>query len=132
MALAERIIANEGAGVLNFMLEGQDRLRADGWQLKRTPGQAAIVDDLLLESDSVREFVQDKVVVAEGQPLTVERAFTAYLGYCGKRGWSPLSRPQFGKAAEDAVAEHFFLSVRHDVADTAGHDQRGWKGVTIK
>lgn len=130
--LSERIVAEEGAGVLNFMLEGLAKLRAEGWQIPLNGQQQRRVDDLLSESDSVRQFVQEKVVAVEGQPLTVERAFAAYLGYCGKRRWSPLSHAQFGKAVADVVAELFHLAVRHDVADMAGHDQRGWKGVTIK
>ena len=130
--LSERIVAEEGPGVLNFMLEGLAKRRAEGWQIPLTGQQQRRVDDLLSESDSVRQFVQEKVVAVEGQPLTVERAFSAYLNYCGKRGWSPLSHAQFGKAVADVVAELFHLAVRHDVADTAGHAQRGWKGVTIK
>ena len=54
--LAETIVAEEGPSVLNFMLEGLDALREVGWELRLNQAQQARVDNLLLESDSHREF----------------------------------------------------------------------------
>ncbi len=56
--LSEIILRDEAAGVLNWMLAGLDKIRADDWQLHLTAGQQKIVDDLRLESDSHGVFVQ--------------------------------------------------------------------------
>jgi P4 family phage/plasmid primase-like protien len=50
--LSEQILAREASGVLNWMLEGLEKVRADGWQLHLIPGQQKVMDDLLLESES--------------------------------------------------------------------------------
>jgi P4 family phage/plasmid primase-like protien len=44
--LAERIVSEEGSGVLNFMLDGLDTLRAANWQLSLNERQQRRVDDL--------------------------------------------------------------------------------------
>src|SRR5207249_422260 len=49
--LSERILGEEAAGVLNWMLDGLEKLRSEGWQLKLTDAQQRRVDDLLLESE---------------------------------------------------------------------------------
>ena len=58
--LSERILAREASGVLNWMLKGLEKVRADGWQLHLTSAQQQLVDDLLLESDSHTVFVREK------------------------------------------------------------------------
>lgn len=47
-----RILREEAPGVLNWMLEGLEKLRAGNWQLTMSPNQEKTVSDLLLESDS--------------------------------------------------------------------------------
>ena len=56
--LSEQILQREGSGVLNYALEGLDKLRADGWQLRLSEKQQAAVDNLLLESDGHAVFAQ--------------------------------------------------------------------------
>src|SRR4029453_11836618 len=50
--LSDQILAREASGVLNWMLEGFEKIRADGWQLHLTTAQQKRVDHLLLESES--------------------------------------------------------------------------------
>jgi hypothetical protein len=59
--LSEQILTGEACGVPNWMLEGLEKTRADGWQLHLTAAQQKVVDDLLLESES-----QTVVVRARG------------------------------------------------------------------
>jgi len=66
--LAERILAEEGAGVLNFMLDGLEALRAANWQLRLNDAQQRRVDDLLLESNSHRVFVAECLVKDSAAP----------------------------------------------------------------
>src|SRR5206468_580284 len=60
--LAEKILREEGPGVLNFMLDGLESLRAANWDLRLNEAQQRCVDDLLLESDSHRVFVSECLV----------------------------------------------------------------------
>jgi phage/plasmid-associated DNA primase len=50
--LDQQVLATEASGVLNWMIEGLDKIRAAGWQLHLTTDQQKAVDNLLLESDA--------------------------------------------------------------------------------
>lgn len=64
--IAERILTEEGPGVLNFMLDGLDALRNANWDLRLNAEQQGRVDNLLLESDSVRVFATERLFKDSG------------------------------------------------------------------
>ncbi|MBU6400756.1 MAG: hypothetical protein KGS61_10585 [Verrucomicrobia bacterium] len=130
--LAEQILRHEASGVLNWMIEGLDKLRADGWQLLLTARQQGLVDDLLLESDGLTLFVREALSRADGRQLTVADCFSAYIGFCNQRGWTALTRKKFGDLIGDAVTRTCGLTTRHDVRDAVGKAQRGWNGLRLR
>jgi P4 family phage/plasmid primase-like protien len=130
--LAQQILQREASGVLNWMLEGLDKLRADCWQLHLTAKQQALVDNLLLESDGLTLFVREAVSRADGSQLTVADCFSAYVQFCNQRGWTSLTRKKFGDLIGDAVTRACGLTVRHDIHDAIGKPQRGWNGLRLR
>jgi phage/plasmid-associated DNA primase len=129
--LAQRILKNEACGVLNWMLMGLDKLRADDWLLHLTARQQAKVDSLLLESDSVNLFVRECLARVDGEATTVPVAFEAYVEFCNVRGWAALNRNSFGREIGNAVLRIHQLSDRNDIKDDKGKAQRGWKGLML-
>ena len=129
--LAQRILKNEACGVLNWMLIGLDKLRADGWLLHLTGRQQTTVDNLLLESDSVNLFVRECLARVDCQETTVPAAFEAYVEFCNARGWAALNRNSFGREIGNAVLRIHQLSDRNDIKDDKGKAQRGWKGLML-
>ncbi len=88
-----RLVEEEGAGILNFFIAGLDMLLQDidqGGDIALTERQAAIVDSLLAESDSLRFFLQERVERAEGFDLSVNEIVEAYAEFCPEMGWTPL------------------------------------------
>jgi P4 family phage/plasmid primase-like protien len=128
--LDQRILANEGSGVLNWMLEGLDKLRADGWQLNLNARQQGIVDNLLLESDGHALFARECLRRDAAQNLTVPDCFAAYVEFCTQRGWTALTKNKFGALIGDVVVRQFGITTRHDIRDANGKAQRGWRGIT--
>jgi phage/plasmid-associated DNA primase len=115
------------------MLDGLDVLRKAEWQLHLNDRQQARVDDLLLESDSHREFVRDKLVndsLASG--MTKAEVYSAYLEYTEKRGWRAMSKNRFGALAPDVIAQELGLSVRGDIRGSDGKQNDGWKNLRLK
>ena len=101
--LDKQILTSEASGVLNWMLAGLDKLRADGWQLNLTGQQQKSVDNLLLESEGHTVFVRECLARdAEGQ-LTVPDCFSAYVEYCNQHGWTALTKNKFGSLIGDVV-----------------------------
>jgi len=129
--LAEQILATEPSGVLNFMIEGLDKIRADGWQLYLTPAQQKVVDDLLLESESHLMFGREALILADGQQLTIDDCYAAYLRFCGARGWVTLERKKFSPLIRDFISRTFGLTLRNDLLGSVYTVQRGWKGIQV-
>lgn len=131
--LSERILAGEGPGVLNWMLDGLYALQAANWQLALSPRQQARVDELLLESDSVNVFCRERCVADSTAPgITVAEIHGAYTEFCMNRGWNPLDTYKFGREAPDVVQRTFRLVPRHDIKGADGKCKRGWKGLRLR
>jgi len=130
--LDRRILATEASGVLNWMIKGLDKIRADGWQLNLTSGQQTVVDNLLLESDAHNLFARQALVRAAGGELTVQDCFAAYVEFCNARGWTTLTKNKFSRDIGDVVARIYGLTVRHDIKDASGKAQRGWKDLQLR
>jgi P4 family phage/plasmid primase-like protien len=129
--LSDLILANEAPGVLNWMLEGLDKLRADDWQLLLTGAQEKPVNDLLLESDSHAVFAREKLAVEHDSELTVTEAFDAYVKFCNEREWSPATRRRFGGVIGDIILREFGLVDRNDIKGSGSKSLRGWKGLRL-
>jgi len=129
--LDKQILATEASGVLNWMIEGLDKVRADGWQLHLTSTQQKIVDDLLLESEGHNIFAKESLFAAPGQDLTIEDCYNAYIQYCGDRGWITLPRFKFSQLIADTIARTYGLTIRHDIKSLFGM-KRGWSGIQVQ
>jgi P4 family phage/plasmid primase-like protien len=127
--LSERILATEGSGVLNWMLDGLDKIQADGWLLRLAPAQQKVVDDLLLESDADTVFAKECLRKEGTESLTVAQCYEAYVNFCNERGWTTMAKKKFSNVIGDTVTRLFGLTVRHDVCEPGGKPQRGWKGL---
>src|SRR6185369_15449487 len=90
------ILATEGPGVLNWMLEGFYRERESGFGLVLNQRQQDRVDNLLLESESHAHFAPEMLIKQQGATLTVDKAHKSYVAFCNQRGWSALGRSKFG------------------------------------
>jgi len=127
--LDKQILTSEASGVLNWMLAGLDKLRADGWQLNLNGQQQKRVDNLLLESEGHAVFVRECLARdAEGQ-LTVPDCFSAYVEFCNQHGWTAQTKNKFGSLIGDVVVRQFGITARNDIRDGSGKAQRGWKGI---
>jgi putative DNA primase/helicase len=127
--LSEQILAQEAPGVLNWMLEGLAKLRAAGWQLRLSERQQRVVDDLLLESEADVVFARECLVRQEGESLTIARCYEGYVTFCNQRGWVAMPRKRFTTVIADTVTRQFGITVRHDLCDADGKNQRGWRGL---
>lgn len=130
--LSERILGEEGSGALNWMIEGLDKIRADGWQLRLTTEQQLRVDDLLLESDGDVVFARECLVKDSANWLTGGDCYERYLAFCSERNWISLSKREFSSRIQDTISRMFGLTQRNDVPDCAGVQQRGWKGISCR
>ena len=128
-----RLLAEEGPGILRWMVEGAISLLKDIDEIgdyRLTTAQQARVDALLEQSDSVRHFVDRCVVAQVGNTVTVQDLKRAYLQYCEANGWIPMSASEVGRQLPDAILEIHRCRQRHDLGENKS--LRGFSGVRIQ
>jgi len=92
LKFADILVKEEGAGILNWALEGLRMLLKDISELgdfRLTDRQSRMVDSLLAESQSIRNFLLNKVEVAPHSELTTQELAAAYVKYCKGMEWKP-------------------------------------------
>lgn len=126
---AENIVAEEGPGILNWGLDGYDKLIRDGCLLNLNDRQREAVDLLLLESDSVACFAEHCVYRAPRESLTLENAYSCYVSFCHQNDWKPFPRKTFSAELINFIQRMFTLQLRHNIRNAEGRNARGWAGL---
>jgi putative DNA primase/helicase len=129
------LIQTEGSGILNWALLGAQKLLSEipdaGGDLMLSDHQRELVDSLLAESDSLRHFLRDCLVVDEFRNVTVTELVEAYALYCPERKWRALPITEVQAHLETLMLELFGVTKRHDIK-RGERNQRGFSGVLLK
>jgi putative DNA primase/helicase len=132
--LHQYLLTREGPGILNWALEGTialfKDLREDG-EIRQSARQRARVRDLLLESDSLGEFLREEVVKEDRCTLAVDEITASYRQYCKKRLWEPLSL----KAMQAELKEQMlslYQAAQSNSIQRDKHAVRGYRNVRFK
>jgi len=125
---AKWLFANEGAGILNWLIEGAISVLG-GDRINLTERQGGLVQDLLDESDSVRSFLTRRVTNGErNDDITSEEMVKAYFEFCEARGWDTGSQRQIEQKLPDLMLEKF-KAAKSNTVDRDSKAHRGWKMV---
>lgn len=122
----------EGSGILNWALLGAQKVLSEipdgGGDFVMTPRQRDVVDSLLAESDSLRHFLQDRLIADTYGDVTCNEIVEAYAAYCPELKWQPLPITEVQTKLEGLMLELFGVTKRHDIKRD-GKVQRGFAGV---
>ena len=125
----------EGSGILNWALVGAQKLLSEipdgGGDMVLTRRQHEIVDSLLAESDSLRHFLQDCLVVDDHRDVTVTELVEAYAAFCPERKWQALPITEVQSHLETLMLEIYGVTKRHDIKRN-DKGQRGFNGVAFQ
>jgi phage/plasmid-associated DNA primase len=132
--LDDILITEEGAGILNWMIEGAIKLLHDLDQhgrIQLSKEQLQRVEGLLAESDSIRSFVLSCVEASHGSDVTTAELVEAYTAYCEGRGWRAETISSFENQIRNIMLETHRLSRRNDIKRN-GKSQRGYMHVALR
>jgi len=126
------LVREEGPGILLWMLQGAvehlNELATHG-DFVLTARQAERVEQLLAESDSVREFVRQCIRVSGGrETLTVQEICQGYSHFCSTQDWHPVAPATLERELPSLLLEIHGVAKRNDI-DRDGRAQRGFKGI---
>ena len=131
--LAKTLLCEEGPGILNLFIGGARQLLtelSDNGGYALTAAQQDRILRLVSESNSVREFVAQRVVATEGMNVTTDALVAAYTQFCQRRKWHPLPAGMVERQLPDAMMEVHCAARRNDIGTTNG-TQRGYSGFAI-
>jgi putative DNA primase/helicase len=129
------LVREEGSGILNWALLGAQKLLSEipdeGGDFFLSQRQKGVVDSLLAESDSLRHFLQEQVMVDQYGDVTSNEIVETYAAYCPEHRWRPLPITEVQNKLEGLMLELFGVTKRHDIKRDE-KSQRGFSGVKLR
>ncbi len=129
------LVKTEGSGILNWALMGAQKVLSEipdeGGDLVLTPRQRQIVDSLLAESDSLRHFLEDRLIADTYGDVTVTEVVEAYAAYCPEHRWQPMPITEVQNKLEGLMLEMFGVTKSHDIKRN-DKSQRGFSRVKFR
>lgn len=122
--LTDRLLT-ELPGILNWALEGLQRLRQRGHfiQPKSSAGAITELEDL---ASPVGAFIRDCCLVGPGQSVPIDDMFDAWKLWCERQGRKPGTKQTFGRDLRAAIPNLKITQPREE-----GVRQRVYEGVAI-
>jgi len=87
-------LALEGSGILNWMLDGLDRLESQGGFSDSTSIDE-IRDHYKRNADNIYSFVKDRCYLREGEYVEKIESYRKYVQYCIEKGYSQKGKTKF-------------------------------------
>lgn len=130
--LANRIIFNEMSGILNFALDGLDRLLKRG-HLPASIGHQETMEEFHIASDSVYDWFEDRVTYDDkmNELIPKERVYEFYKTYCDNTGRKPCNMNTFSKRLIWHIKSTYGIEIQTIRPRTMGQRFRGYKGLII-
>jgi P4 family phage/plasmid primase-like protien len=128
---AKTLLTEEASGILRWMVDGailhlQECDSLGDFRL--SDAQIDRIDQLLAESDSVRQFVIERIQSSKGCDLTTEEIVQAYFDYCSGKGWVAFSSKTVERTLPDIMLEQFRSALNTHV-ERNGKRQKGYPNV---
>ncbi len=123
------LLKEEGSGILNWMLEGLRMLKSGESNIDELCLQSGKVEALLYESDSVKSFIDARIIKAQSD-LTTDEMYRAYENFCIDTDTFAISKDLFSKRAKDNLKELGAI-VDNNILRSKGRF-RGYSGICLK
>jgi P4 family phage/plasmid primase-like protien len=115
--LAQLLVAEEGPGILQWMIDGAVRLTNQGFHEPESVKMAT--QSYRHEEDHIAKFIDEKTILADTASVTKTALFNAYRDWCIENGEKPISqnnlsreiKGRLGVAESDSAGYRMFLGV---------------------
>ena len=116
------LIQEEGAGILNWGLEGAKKLIQNHLSMPCGAVQKARIDYLIGSADQLDLFLAACVESNYETTITGDEMFTAFTQFAEAMEWKLWSQREFQKAIPDAMLRQFHEPLRRDVSRIRNSD----------
>ena len=127
LGLVDRLLREEGPGILNWFLEGTRRVRQNNWLISISPVQRDRIERLLALSNPMAVFVQNHVAFSAGHSFTSAEAWSHYLKVRQEAGLPVLESAAFYKQLAKSMGEIYQTATVNSLPGK----QRGYRGFEL-
>ena len=124
------LVQTEGAGILNWLIAGYLRAQQGGLLLRMTPEQENRVDAVIMQSNSLEGFIDERIQRGPASDITSSEVIAAYAAHCTAKGWTPIISTCVERQLPDLFLRRFGITDSHSLK-REGKSARGWRGLTI-
>jgi hypothetical protein len=130
----EVLLKAEGSGILNWALEGAEKLIAQGGQITLSDRQQNLVDDLIKESNSLPIFIRSKLVKTTDadDDLTTEELYAGYIEFCTDHQWGVPSVFVFQKDVPPLMLRIWNVPKVHNIERPSRKALNGYNFVRFR
>lgn len=125
--LVDRLLAEEGSGILNWLLAGARHVRSNNWQVELSVKQRACRDSLIESQFSMEAFVSQFVTLAAGNEFSTQEAYQLYTRVQAICDYEYLEERTFFRRFARAMAVQYHASGCNTVVDGRTRGYRGFK-----
>jgi P4 family phage/plasmid primase-like protien len=126
------LIKEEGSGIVNQALQALFAARESGRRFPMSKAQLMRVDEMLGRSDTVGEFLLDRVEIEKGEELIKSSLVREYMDYCKVRHWAVGGHNEIGGKLKALMQEKFGVAESNSIEDHRGKCVQGYRGVRLK
>jgi phage/plasmid-associated DNA primase len=127
----KKLLNEEGSGILNWAIEGANKLMKLNGKIPIGKEQKARIDDLLLESNAINVFVDDCVKPMPASTVTCSDLLVEFTKYCKFRQWENLPERVFQRNLPDIMLHKFNAVKRTDIKNKHNKYNRGYAGFKL-
>ncbi|MGN0537156.1 MAG: phage/plasmid primase, P4 family [Acutalibacteraceae bacterium] len=132
--IAEVILAEETDAILNWLLDGLNKLISNNWKPYISERSKKVSDELKYSNDTIEHFLNSEYVElndAYGSPT--RDLYTSYIDFCSNNGFEPLRTANAFSGRLNSKAKKYNLTASTNIPDPrrTGRRIRGYKGIGI-
>jgi len=121
LRLGALIAQEEASGILNWMIEGYNRLRLSKWNFTQSPQIADLLHEYRRDNNSCLEFFDENCEIAVGMFCSNFELYERYQKWCKESGLMPMKKKSFVKE----IIENF------DVTRDKSNGERGLRNINL-
>ena len=129
--LLDKLYAEEGPGILNWLLEGARMVRRVNWKIALSKLQEIDRDNLIAFSDPVKSFVAE-FVMPDGSYFLSRYAYELYNRLSKERHFPFIEEAKFFRGLARQMAEQHGATVSQNIRGFNGKPARGYHGFHLK
>ena len=129
--LADKLILEHKAAILNWLLEGARRVRANNWNIQLSPDQISRRDSIVEATRGVEIFAKNHVVESTGKLFATGEAYALFTKLHKSAGYEYLTEDAFRKRLAKTMALEYGATASNTIplphSDKTVRGYRGFK-----